>query len=232
VSWIFNNGCDEGTNRGLRLWDITTNNWTTQYDVPAYSGTATTAPVPSAVFKAIGGGPSGHATVTAPANGYDTAPLATVFAAAFSSYTANSTATAAPSGDSSGGHSNTGAIVGGVIGGVVLIALIIGGLLFYRRRKRSTQAQGHGQMVEAPANHPDTPAPTYTSSAGHPGIPEKDTLIRREMPGSMPVHEMSANGTNIHELSSESGHGSGMGSRGTTEPSEIGGSTVGKHSVI
>jgi hypothetical protein len=230
VSWIFNNGCDEGTNRGLRLWDITTSNWTTQYEVPAYTGSPTAASVPSAVFKAIGGGPSGHATITAPANGYDTSPLATVFAAAFANDGSNSTASAVPP-SSSGGHTNTGAIVGGVIGGVVLIALIIGGMLFYRRRKRSTKAQS--QMVQAPASHSDTPAPTYASNAaGHPGIAEKDTLIRREMEGTIPVHEMSANGTNIHELSSESGHGSGMGSRGTTEPSEMGGSTVGKHSVI
>jgi hypothetical protein len=57
--------------------------------------------------------------------------------------------------------------------------------------------------------------------------------MRREMEGTIPVHEMSANGTNIHELSSESGMGSSvMESRGTTEPSEMGGSTVGKHSVV
>ncbi|KAF8605546.1 hypothetical protein BDV93DRAFT_506651 [Ceratobasidium sp. AG-I] len=109
---------------------------------------------------------------SAPTSGSGTSPFGTTSLATRPSSTS---APAANSDDSSGSKSApTGAIVGGVVGGVALIALIVG-IVIWRRRRRSSQDAlspqhetyiGEAEYVtkesQAPAGSPYTPSPLRT----------------------------------------------------------------------
>ncbi|KAF8518535.1 hypothetical protein BU17DRAFT_90862 [Hysterangium stoloniferum] len=82
---------------------------------------------------------SDAANAAASSNLPDSTGLSTATGTISSSATAaSSTGTSAPSSQS---VSHTGAIAGGVVGGIIVTAmLILGGILFYRRRNRKQQA--------------------------------------------------------------------------------------------
>lgn len=42
----------------------------------------------------------------------------------------------APSTTAAPGHNKAGAIVGGVIGGIALVVIVLGGVMYYRKRKQ------------------------------------------------------------------------------------------------
>lgn len=103
---------------GLRLYDMKTSNWTSQFE---YSTVNTTTFVPSAVYDVIGGSSSGGATITAPLSGFDNQALSTIFSQPSSS------AKSKP---------QVGVIVAGVIGAFVGISLITGVAALVRRKMR------------------------------------------------------------------------------------------------
>lgn len=128
---------------GLRLYDLTTSNWTNQYEA-SKDGYA----VPSKIYDVIGGGTSGGATMTQPAAGFDTPALSSLFARGSArnsspSVPSNTPPQTSTSSAHSGGSSNAGSIAGGVVGGVVGLAVISGAVYFIMRRKKKAARSEH-----------------------------------------------------------------------------------------
>jgi hypothetical protein len=69
--------CDDD-NYGMRLFDMTTLNWTTKYEGPSQAN-KNAYTVPKAVYNVVGGNEKGGATKTAPAAGFETPALASLF---------------------------------------------------------------------------------------------------------------------------------------------------------
>ncbi|KAJ4346571.1 uncharacterized protein N0V89_010502 [Didymosphaeria variabile] len=127
-----NISCDS-ENHGLRLFDLSELEWTTQYDGPAAVG-KNPYKVPKIVYDAIGGSEQGKATKTAPSAGFRSAELAALFQQSTPTETEarpSQMTTQTPI-----GKTNTGAIAGGVLGGLVGLAVILVGILCLLRRKQ------------------------------------------------------------------------------------------------
>ncbi|KAL1597100.1 hypothetical protein SLS60_008682 [Paraconiothyrium brasiliense] len=142
-----NVSCDTD-NHGLRLFDLSELQWTTQYNGPATAG-KNPYKVPKIIYDAIGGGEQGMATKTAPSAGFSSTELAALFQQSTPTGTGASpsqTITQTPN-----GKTNIGAIAGGVLGGLVGLALVLIGILCLLRRKRQQHVpSGKELLVETP----------------------------------------------------------------------------------
>ena len=129
--------------------------------------------VPAAVQSAIGGGPTGGATVTTPAAGAATAgPLATGSPAIYTVTGANGavvteTAGASNSGSAGASGPNIAAIVAGVVAGVCFVAACYLGFctVVYRRQLRMYQAHVAASQRAAIAGPLPTEKTAFMSSA-------------------------------------------------------------------
>ncbi|KAF2116891.1 hypothetical protein BDV96DRAFT_573041 [Lophiotrema nucula] len=148
--------CDD-QNYGLRLIDLSRLAWTSQYGGPA-SGGDSAFQVPKVVYDAIGGNEQGSATQTAPAAGFETADLASLFQRANLTSFASGTTGPSPAGNTSPSSStststpktssNTGAIAGGVVGGIAGVTIVVGIVCFLLKRRKKTQ---RAEMAGIPA---------------------------------------------------------------------------------
>lgn len=161
--------CDDDT-FGMRLFDMSSLTWTTQYDGPPAAGKKAYT-VPKIVQSAIGGDDQGKATVTAPSRGFDAAALSTIFLKATSTSTSTSTSTAtstnnaAPTPESK--KMNVGAIAGGVLGGLAVIILILIGVLLLLKRKKRQQKE-RAALEQVPLYHTPQQQQFYsTELPGH-----------------------------------------------------------------
>ncbi|KAL7266587.1 hypothetical protein RUND412_010861 [Rhizina undulata] len=84
---------------------------------------------PNVVFNVIGGNSAGGATLLTPSDGFTTNALASVFAKNASAISSHSSAAA-----DSKSSSNAGVIAGGTIGGIAVLGLVVG-ILLWRKRK-------------------------------------------------------------------------------------------------
>ncbi|KAK3071107.1 hypothetical protein LTR53_009241 [Teratosphaeriaceae sp. CCFEE 6253] len=126
--------------------------------------------VPSTIIEAIGGGPTGGATLQSPAAGWGHPDLGVYFTRTYSAPTRTPTrslVTAAPPATSSTApkpHSLAGPIAGGVVGGVVVLALLICIIWVCRRRRTKKSQQLHSAPSVSP-NEPMMELPTPDSPA-------------------------------------------------------------------
>ncbi|KIH94418.1 hypothetical protein SPBR_05604 [Sporothrix brasiliensis 5110] len=123
-----------------------------------YAPNETTYLVPDAIVSAIGGGPSGGATKTAPAAGWDSPDLKVLMTRTASIAARTPTRNVGSNGgsgndnnnnnNSGGSHLATGAIAGIAVGGAVAVILFVAGcwtcLRRYRERRLGGQAGGGG----------------------------------------------------------------------------------------
>ncbi|KAF2828970.1 hypothetical protein CC86DRAFT_464703 [Ophiobolus disseminans] len=136
-----NDACDQD-NYGLRLFDMSKLAWTSRYEGPPTGGN-NAYKVPKVVYNAIGGNEEGSATRTAPSAGFETPGLASLFQRSSPTGTSTRTPTSPASQTSTGTvqatkkKTNVGAIAGGILGGLVVLAIILVGVLWLLKRKRS-----------------------------------------------------------------------------------------------
>ena len=131
--------------------------------------------VPDKIVSLVGGDTDGHATATAPAQGFATGDLSVYFgrtasASARTASRAIPTATASSSPSSQPKKSTTGAIVGGVVGGVLGLAALIGILFFWLRHRRAQKQPNQPTRAELSQNaaiDPNDPSAAYKTSASH-----------------------------------------------------------------
>lgn len=131
--------------------------------------------VPAAITSAVGGGPTGGATRTAPAAGFDNPDLdvlmtkrASVAARTPTRAVPSSSATGSSTGSSSSSSSSgpsTGAIVGIAVGGAVGLAALAAGLCILVRRCRRRRGGGAGEGYAAPGRG------SKSSAGGSSGYP-------------------------------------------------------------
>ncbi|KAF2636065.1 hypothetical protein P280DRAFT_493390 [Massarina eburnea CBS 473.64] len=127
--------------------------------------------VPTPVISAIGGGPTGNATVSAPGT-WDNKDLQVYFTRVptFSARAATRevpTGTANPSSSGSPEKTNIGAIAGGAVGGLVgLIAILSLVLLCLHRRKKGVKQKERVHSSPPPAELAATPLPVELPSPG------------------------------------------------------------------
>ncbi|KAH6639629.1 hypothetical protein C7974DRAFT_388904 [Boeremia exigua] len=108
--------------------------------------------VPTPIISAIGGGPTGGATKTAPAS-WDNPDLAVYYSLKAPSITRAATrALPSSTGTSSGGSnkSRVGAIAGGVVGGLAVLIAILCLILFCLHRKKKSRKEKDEQPAELP----------------------------------------------------------------------------------
>ncbi|KAJ4986475.1 cell wall anchored protein [Stagonosporopsis vannaccii] len=108
--------------------------------------------VPTPIISAIGGGPTGGATKTAPAS-WDSPDLAVYYTLKAASVTRTATrALPSSTGTSSEGSSKSrvGAIAGGVVGGLAALIAILCLILFCLHRKKKSKKQEQEQPAELP----------------------------------------------------------------------------------
>ncbi|KAF2625397.1 hypothetical protein BU25DRAFT_372530 [Macroventuria anomochaeta] len=108
--------------------------------------------VPTPVISAIGGGPTGGATVTAPSS-WDNPDLAVYYTLKAPSVSRTATrALPSSTGTSSGGSnkSKVGAIAGGVVGGLAALIAILCLILFCLHRKKKSKKERGEQPAELP----------------------------------------------------------------------------------
>ncbi|KAF2632023.1 hypothetical protein BU25DRAFT_454396 [Macroventuria anomochaeta] len=130
--------------------------------------------VPDKIVALVGGDTDGHATATAPAQGFAVRDLSVYFrtTASAAPRTASraipATSTANPTSQPKP-KSNTGAIAGGVVGGVVGLAAIVAIVFFcLRRRRRSKQAEPNRvELAHNPTVGPHSPAMTQKMGANY-----------------------------------------------------------------
>ncbi|KAF2006454.1 hypothetical protein P154DRAFT_559494 [Amniculicola lignicola CBS 123094] len=138
--------CDD-QNYGLRLFDLTTLMWTSQYAGPA-SNKKNVFEIPKALYAIIGGNNQGGATLTSPARGFETTELASLFQPTITVSSTEESAVPSSSTNGPRSHSksnNTSAIAGGVVGGITALAIIIGIVFLILRWKKKK----HGSQVPA-----------------------------------------------------------------------------------
>lgn len=116
-----------------------------------YQPSLTTYVVPTDILTAVGGGPTGGATVTAPTAGFDFPDLKVQM-------TRKAVlATRTPTRDVNVGRApplSTGAIAGIAVGGaVVLIAAVVGCCVFFRRRRRAAALRQQQQEQQQSPGH-------------------------------------------------------------------------------
>ncbi|PSN64586.1 hypothetical protein BS50DRAFT_77876 [Corynespora cassiicola Philippines] len=133
--------CDQ-ENYGLRLFDMTSLNWTSRYEAPT---TTSAYAVPSAIYNIIGGDSDGGATKSAPSAGFNTPGLEAVLNGE-SPETPMPTGSGSPSDPDDNGslqdsrsssNPNKGVIIGAVVGGIVGLAIISAALFFFLRKRKS-----------------------------------------------------------------------------------------------
>ncbi|KAF2493487.1 hypothetical protein BU16DRAFT_81154 [Lophium mytilinum] len=124
--------------KGVAILDMSTITWGSVYNAfaPEYL-------VPTPVTKWLGGSPSGGATVTAPAGGYNSTGLAQLMGVKRVWPTSNTSQSATPKPHSHHKKTNVGVIVGPVIGGVAALALLAGLLLWFRQRRHKKAMTPH-----------------------------------------------------------------------------------------
>jgi hypothetical protein len=158
--------CDQD-NHGLRLFDLSSLAWVSDYDGPASEANAYA--VPSQVYNIIGGNARGGATQMAPKAGFETAGLSSLFPRATSlTFTTSATSQSAPTGTTSPPKkpTNTKAIVGGVVGGVAGLFLIVAGVLYVMKRRKNRRQDAIASYAPStpydaeykPANPAELPA--------------------------------------------------------------------------
>ncbi|KAF2812473.1 uncharacterized protein BDZ99DRAFT_518310 [Mytilinidion resinicola] len=129
--------------KGVAILDMSTITWGSVYDAfaPEYL-------VPTPITKWLGGSPSGGATITAPAGGYNSTGLAQLMGV--KRIWPTSAPPPSPSAPPPSHHKKTsvGVIVGPVIGGVAALALL-GGLLLWLRHRRHKKAMTPHELEAA-----------------------------------------------------------------------------------
>ncbi|UPX17203.1 uncharacterized protein EKO05_0007572 [Ascochyta rabiei] len=119
-----------------------------------YDPSLSTYSVPTPVISAIGGGPTGGATVTAPVS-WDNPDLAVYYSLKAPSVSRTATRILpSRSGTSSPQGSNkvkVGAIAGGIVGGLAALIAILSLILFCLHRRKKTEKRKDGQVFELPA---------------------------------------------------------------------------------
>lgn len=116
--------------------------------------------VPAAVISAIGGGPTGGATITAPVQSATAGPLATGHPITYTVTGANGAVTtqtgyASPgNGGGGGGGANIGAIVAGVIAGILLLVTCYFGFCAWVYRRQLQLYKDHVAMAQRAAADP------------------------------------------------------------------------------
>ena len=176
----------------IRLLDLSTYDWQTQYPL-----SNSTYEVPAQVYKVIGGGPNGGATLQTPAGGFNAtignSAASSIFAKRvlrskatlaqkeeLQSVKKNSTNPATPTPPSiavPASHSAdlTAALVGAIVGGIALILGLSAAFLLFRRREM-VKNQSEKGLTWQKAELPDQPpSPTWAE----------------KRPGGFRTHEMS-----------------------------------------
>ncbi|KAH3917053.1 hypothetical protein HBH56_051690 [Parastagonospora nodorum] len=172
--------------------------------------------VPTLVVAVIGGGPTGGATVTAPAT-WDSNDVRVYYNIKATPATRAATrllpATSSPTGGKSIKRTKIGAIAGGTIGGLVILIALLSLVLFCLYRRKKAKKTGVHQAPSAPpaelavSQHPyemsTTGGSKYKSTHAH--------SFPNELPaysGQAPVHPrpMICEPTRSHESSASQGH--------------------------
>ncbi|KAK5728185.1 hypothetical protein LTR17_012090 [Elasticomyces elasticus] len=148
-----------------------------------YLPNVTSYQVPSTIVDAIGGSPTGGASLTTPAAGWSDADLAVYFTRSYIATSRTPTrlipaSTSAPPpatfSSVANHHSSVGPLVGGVVGDVAVLALLVLGIwICLKRSKKKREAafppQQPGPMVELPG--PGTPASQYKREVSGSAMP-------------------------------------------------------------
>lgn len=152
--------CITGDDTLIELFNVSSAQWLDRYDPTVYADYQ----VPSAVRSAVGGEATGGATRTAPAGGWDNSSLGSIFQVAYATSKlttyypyneASSTAVVLPTvtptakHKSSGTPSYLGPVLGVILGLVFLSSLIVGILLW--RRRKLLKTNGGVSVVETDA---------------------------------------------------------------------------------
>ncbi|KAK7716608.1 hypothetical protein SLS57_006636 [Botryosphaeria dothidea] len=176
---------------GVAVLDSWTMTWNSVYDDYARPYKVT-----QGIAEVIGGGDEGGATSTAPAPGFETQAIESLFAR-------GATTTPAASGGGGGGGTNTGAIVGGVVGGVAGLALVLGLLFLFLRPRRKRKSKG--PTVELETQEAQRYEAEGTVLERKPGGPKR---VDSELPGDTPAQEMDGEDQfeRIVELGAGAGH--------------------------
>lgn len=165
--------CDAAPQRGthnLVLGAAAADNGGASASWDLYSPDRTAYAVPDTIASAVGGGPAGGATRTAPAAGFDNPDLDVLMTKRASVATrtptrAIPTATGGSSSSSSSGTGlSTGTIVGAAVGGAVALAALLAGLCILVRRHRRRR-RGGGEGYAAPGRG------SKSSAGGSSGYP-------------------------------------------------------------
>lgn len=137
---INNNGfrCNIGSQ--VRVFD--TNDWSFKYEFdPGSKGSK----VPPPIVKLIGGNDTGGATLTQPKAGWDNLALGPIFLIRNQPPPPSRSTSGKAQGTAA--KSNKGAMIGGVIGGICVVALVVGILIFFRKkRQEASQAQPGAEL--------------------------------------------------------------------------------------
>jgi hypothetical protein len=176
------NGCDQ-KNYGLQLFDLSWLAWTSRYEGPS-KGNA--YKVPKSVYDVIGGDSEGRATQTAPAVGFETPSLSSLFRASImvstSPVTTTSSPTSSPSPPEAKHTTSIATIVGVAISAVAGIALVLTGVFcLVKRRKHHAPPQPNIHEAEGQSTHrtelPDSkrgPSHNVYELYGAPNLPPQE----------------------------------------------------------
>lgn len=136
--------CDQD-NHGLRLFDLSSLSWMSDYPGPASS--AHGYAVPSSVYDVIGRNAQGGATRTAPLAGFETAGLSVLFPRVTTSSSTDSAPSPTGTTPSRKKTSNTKTFTGGVVGGVTGLVVIIAGVLYLMKRRKNRRQDVIGSSI-------------------------------------------------------------------------------------
>lgn len=187
----------------VAIWNLTENSgngWGSvfKYDAAPYQ-------VPKNIYKVIGGGPQGNATVLLPSGGWSSASVAKLFSGTTNlTAPANITLPSTTTPPSSKKKISAGAIAGAVVGGVAgLLLIITAAFLFVRRRKRALQKKKALEEEEEQKRRNEVlaaAAAAATTEYHKPELENTETKSPTEKDDKDPIQQLDS-----HQLAAEAG---------------------------